>query len=41
MADQLSCTTSGEGEVGSNSSRVHLEKEERRSVARGRGREKF
>jgi hypothetical protein len=40
-ADRLACTTGGEGKVGGNSSRVHLEEKKRRLAARGRGREEF
>jgi hypothetical protein len=38
MVGRLGCTTGGEGEVGSNKSRIHLGEEERRSTVRGRGR---
>jgi len=41
MASRLGCTTSGEGEGGGNSSRIHLGEEERRPTARGKGREEL
>jgi hypothetical protein len=41
MVGRLGCTTGGEGEVGSNKSRIHLGEEERRPTIRGRGREEF
>jgi hypothetical protein len=35
------CTTSVEGKVSGNNSRIHLGEEEKKPVTRGRGREEF